>query len=455
MSVAADKNSQTNQRDADKVLVYGLGKTGLSLARFLADKGVDAHFVDSRDEPPGLDALPDIYPNADVVTGETPTRLLDNTTHIVVSPGIADSDKLLKAARKAGLEILSDIDVFVHEASAPIIGITGSNGKSTVTTLLALMCDAAGKNVRAGANLGKPALDLLGEEEPDFYILELSSFQLQRTQNLPLKVAVLLNISDDHLDWHESADEYREAKFRIVREAENAVINRDDESARPHLTDKQPFLSFGTDEPQEGEFGLRAEEDDLFLARGEQLLLSVSDIAMVGSHNRMNALAALAAGQLMGLEFSPMLQVLNEFPGLAHRMQRVGSRDGVDYINDSKATNVAAAIAAVESLYNPVVLIAGGQGKGGDFELLATSTCGSLRAAVLIGEDAVKLHDAFEGMTTTEFASDMEDAVTRAAILAESGDVVLLAPACASFDQYNNYQERGDDFCRIVGELTG
>jgi UDP-N-acetylmuramoylalanine--D-glutamate ligase len=450
MSAAADSNS----RSQEKVLVYGLGRTGLSVARFLADRNVDAHFLDSRAEPPGVDELAGIYPGADVITGHTPASLLDSTTHIVVSPGIADSDDFLAAARKAGVEILSDIEVFMHEAQAPIIGITGSNGKSTVTTLVALMCEAAGRHVRAGGNLGTPALDLLEDEEPDLYILELSSFHLQRTVNLPLEVAVLLNVADDHLDWHENRAEYQQAKFRILREAKNAVLNRDDDAILSRARGDQPYLSFGMDEPGEGQYGLRVDHEELFLARGEQLLLSVSDVAMVGSHNYVNALAALAAGQLLGLDFSPMLQVLDEFPGLPHRMQPAGRSDGVVYVNDSKATNVAAAIAAVESLHNPVVLIAGGQGKGGDFEALATSTAGRLRAAVLIGEDAELLKDAFEGITPTEYAGDMAEAVSRATAIAESGDVVLLAPACASFDQYENYQARGDDFCRIVAELA-
>ena len=450
MSAAANSNSQTRE----KVLVYGLGRTGLSVARFLAERNVDAHFLDSRDEPPGADELGGIYPGADVITGHTPLSLLDRTTHIVVSPGIADSDAFLAAARNAGVEILSDIEVFMHEAKAPVVGITGSNGKSTVTTLLALMCEAAGKDVRAGANLGTPALDLLRDEEPDLYVLELSSFHLQRTTNLPLEVAVLLNVADDHLDWHQNAAEYRRAKYRILREAKKAVLNRDDDAILSLARADQPYLNFGLDEPGAGQYGLRADHEELFLARGEQLLLSVADVAMVGSHNHANALAALAAGQWIGLDFSPMLQVLNEFPGLPHRMQPAGRSGGIEFINDSKATNVAAAIAAVESLQNPVVLIAGGQGKGGDFELLATSTAGQLRAAVLIGQDARLLKEAFEGITPTEFARDMADAISKASMLAESGDVVLLAPACASFDQYANYQARGDDFCNIVAELA-
>jgi UDP-N-acetylmuramoylalanine--D-glutamate ligase len=449
MSAAAKRKTATASAD----LVYGLGSTGLSVARFLARNGRIARFVDSRAEPPGIDDLRDICGDADTFIGETPKRLLKNTSRIVVSPGIADSDAYLQAARDAGVDVVSDIELFVHEAKAPFVAVTGSNGKSTVTTLLSLMCQAAGKTGLAGANLGVPALDLLIEDVPDFYLLELSSFQLQRTKTLPAKVAVLLNISPDHLDWHANEDEYRDAKYRIFDQAEAAVVNRADDEVDQHLPKDIHRVSFGLDEPEAGQYGLLADADDLFLARGDQLLLSVRDIAMVGAHNQANALAALAAGELIGLDMSSMLQVLNEFPGLPHRMQAVARVAGAHYINDSKATNVGAAIASVESIDGLVVLIAGGQGKGGDFDKLARSTCSHLRAAVLIGEDAAQLEQAFAGLTPTEQASDLDDAVARAAGLAEPGDTVLLAPACASFDQFANYQARGDAFCQAVEAL--
>jgi UDP-N-acetylmuramoylalanine--D-glutamate ligase len=315
------------------------------------------------------------------------------------------------------------------------------------------MCQAAGKTALAGANLGTPALDLLLEEVPDFYLLELSSFQLQRTSNLPARIAVLLNISPDHLDWHESEDEYRRAKYRVFAQAQAAVFNRADDQVAQHLPKNIPALSFGMDDPDSDEYGLREDEGDIFLARGEQLLLSVSDISLIGTHNQANCLAALAAGQLMGLEISPMLQVLNEFPGLPHRMQNVGEYNGVQYINDSKATNVDAAIASVKSVAGFVVLIAGGQGKGGDFEKLAHTTCEQLRAVVLIGEDGPLLERAFADLAPAVHADNMLLAVRQAAELAESGDTVLLAPACASFDQYANYQARGQDFVRAVEAL--
>jgi UDP-N-acetylmuramoylalanine--D-glutamate ligase len=415
---------------------------------------IDARFVDSRVEPPGVDELKQICADAETVVGETPKKFLKTTSRIVVSPGIPDSDEYLEAARDAGVDIVSDIELFTQDAKAPIVAITGSNGKSTVTTLLSLMCRAAGKTGLAGANLGVPALDLLAEDEPDFYLLELSSFQLQRTEHLPAKVAALLNISPDHLDWHASEDEYRLAKYRIFSQAEAAVFNRADTDVEGYLPKGIRKVSFGLDEPADSQYGILADEDDLFLARGDQLLLSVTDIAMVGLHNRANALAALAIGELIGIDMSAMLQVLNEFPGLPHRMQSAGRSKGVRYINDSKATNVGAAIASVESVDGPVVLIAGGQGKGGDFDKLATSTFNTLKSVLLIGEDAAKIADAYADLAPTELVADMDAAVARASELAEPGDTVLLAPACASFDQFANYQARGDAFCRAVGELS-
>ncbi|MCH8071687.1 MAG: UDP-N-acetylmuramoyl-L-alanine--D-glutamate ligase [Proteobacteria bacterium] len=457
MSAATEKTRASAKKALDARhtnLVFGLGITGLSVARYLKRKGIAARFVDTREKPPGLAELGEIDPDADIVLGQLPERLLKNVSRIIVSPGISDAEPLLQAARNAGVEIVSDIQLFVHDAVAPLVAVTGSNGKSTVTTLLSLMCDAAGINGLAGANLGEPALDLLEQDTPAYYILELSSFQLQRTATLPLKVAVLLNISPDHLDWHASEDEYRSAKYRILKEAESAVINRDDEEAPKHLAKDVVRLSFALDAPGEGQFGLVNEDGEEFLARGEQLLLSTADIAMVGVHNQANALAALAAGELMGLELSAMLQVVHEFPGLPHRMQYIARINGADFINDSKATNVSAAVASVESVPGLVVLIAGGQGKGGDFDAFAKSVCSKLRSAVFFGEDAAAIERAFDGLAPTSRVADLHEAVHRAAEIAAAGDTVLLAPACASFDQYQNFEARGDDFRSAVMELT-
>jgi UDP-N-acetylmuramoylalanine--D-glutamate ligase len=320
-------------------------------------------------------------------------------------------------------------------------------------TLLALMCAAAGQKAYAGANLGTPVLDLLDADKPDFYVLELSSFQLHRVPNLPLKVAGLLNISPDHLDWHVDAQEYAAAKYRIFREAQSVVFNRADEQAQQHIPKGVPSLNFGVDEPSDGQFGIREDNGIRFLARGEQLLLSIDDVALTGNHNHANALAALAIGQFMGLGMPAMLQVLNEFPGLPHRMQFVTRFNGVDFVNDSKATNVGAAIASIESINGFVVLIAGGLGKGGDFDDFARRIHSRLRCAVLIGEDAPLIANALQGLAPVHLADDMQKAVRVAAEMAEADDTVLLAPACASLDQYENYQRRGDDFCRAVQVL--
>ncbi len=451
--IAAKKKKRSYRKPAAaKVenLVLGLGVTGLSVARYLQRNGVNARFVDSRSEPPGLDELNDLAPDAEVILGASRDAALENINRIVVSPGIADSEPLLIAARAAGIEIVSDIELFAREARAAIVAVTGSNGKSTVTTLLSLMCDAAGQTALAGANLGEPALDLLEYDKPDFYVLELSSFQLQRTQKLPAKVAVLLNITADHLDWHESEKSYRKAKYRIFKNADAAVINRADPDIAKHVGKETVVVSFGLDAPEEGHYGLLEEDGIEFLARGQQLLLATSELAMVGRHNQLNALAALAAGDLMGLALSAMLQVLPEFPGLPHRMQLVACKGGVNYINDSKATNIGAAVASIESIDGIVVLIAGGEAKGGDFNHLSAALTDRLRAAVLIGSDADKIAQALEDQAPVHIVNDINEAVVQAASFAQSGDTVLLAPACASFDQFPNFEVRGDAFGEAV-----
>lgn len=431
--------------------VLGLGSTGLSIARYLHRNALNATFFDTRDEPPGVDDLREIFPKAELLLGEV--ELPRHIERVIASPGISDSHPILVEARAAKLEVVSDIELFAREAQAPFIAVTGSNGKSTVTTLLYHMCHAAGLEVYAGGNLGEPALDLLDKKPPDIYVLELSSFQLQRTRKLPAEVAVLLNVSPDHLDWHRDEAEYRGTKYRVYREARAAVINRADPKAAEFVQDIETVISFGTDEPDDGQYGLRCEEGETFLARGESILLSTRELMLYGIHNQANALAALATGELAGLEMPAMLQVLCEFPGLPHRMQFVERLASVDYVNDSKATNVAAAVASIGSIEQMVVLVAGGDGKGGDFDELAAALENKLRAAVLIGKDAEKISDALDTVMPVYFARDMEDAVQQAATYAETDDTVLLAPACASTDQYSNYTVRGSAFIEAVRGL--
>lgn len=441
------RKSTANKKD----LVVGLGATGLSIARYLRRSDSIAAFYDSRDEPPGMDELKKIWPDAEVLLGDI--KIPRGTSRVIASPGVADSNPVLARALKRKLEVISDIELFARDAAAPIVAVTGSNGKSTVTTLLYHMCRADGRNVLAGGNLGEPALDLLQHDQPDVYVLELSSFQLHRTQVLPAAVAVLLNVSADHLDWHTDEREYQESKYRVFREADGAVVNRADEEAGKRGKQCGRVVSFGMDAPADGHYGLRVNDGETFLARGETLLLSVHDLAMYGLHNQMNALASLAAGDLLGLDMTAMLQVLVEFPGLPHRMQFIARIGAVDYVNDSKATNVAAAVASVASVDTKLVLVAGGDGKGGDFTDLAKAVEDKLRGAVLIGMDAEKIADALDTASLVQFADTMAAAVSMAASCAESEDTVLLAPACASFDQYKNYMERGDAFCAAVEAL--
>lgn len=435
----------------DKDLVVGLGATGLSIARYLKRNDAQAIFYDSRDEPPGLEELEALFPDAEVRLAND--MLPKSVGRIIASPGVPDSHPLLMKARKKGIEVVSDIELFAREADKPFVAVTGSNGKSTVTTLVYLMCRADGRDALAGGNLGEPALDLLAADKPEIYVLELSSFQLQRTATLPAAVAVLLNVSPDHLDWHADEAEYRAAKYRVFDEADAAVINRADDVSAERAARCGRVVSFGLDVPDEGHYGIREDEGEKFLARGDALLLAVRELGLFGVHNQLNALAALAAGDLLGLNTGAMLQVLVEFPGLPHRMQFVARIGAVDYVNDSKATNVAAAVASIDSVEGMLVLIAGGDGKGGDFSALADAVEGKLRGAVLIGRDAEKIAHALDTVMPVHFAENMESAVHMAAACAESDDTVLLAPACASLDQYDNYMARGDAFVEAVEAL--
>ncbi len=435
----------------NKDLVVGLGATGLSIARYLQRSDRVATYFDSRDEPPYMEQFEAILPDAEVLLGDA--GLPQSVERIIASPGVPDSHPLLKKALQKKLDVISDIELFVSEVSAPFVAITGSNGKSTVTTLLYQMCRADGRSVLAGGNLGEPALDLLSQEQPDVYVLELSSFQLHRTKSLPATVAVLLNVSPDHLDWHADEREYRAAKYSIYGNAAAAVINRADEAAAEYAARCDRIVSFGLDAPEDGHYGLQVDDGETYLACGKTLLLSTRDLAMYGVHNQLNALAALAAGDLLGLDKAAMLQVLVEFPGLPHRMQFVARVDAVDYINDSKATNVAAAVASVQSVDTMLILIAGGDGKGGDFGELATALEDKLRSAVLIGKDAEEIAAALDTVVPVHFADTMGAAVSMAAKCAEPEDTVLLAPACASLDQYSNYMQRGDAFCAAVEAL--
>lgn len=434
-------------------LVVGLGKTGLSAVRYLRAIGEPVIVVDSRDVPPGLNVLKNEYSDVELYTGDFDVSLFTGTHRIVVSPGVAMAEPALVAARKNNIEIIGDIDLFSHEVNAPVIGITGSNGKSTVTTLLALMATRAGLKSVASGNIGLPVLDSL-DCDAALYVLELSSFQLETLQHLPMKAAVVLNVSADHLDRYESMASYAMSKQAIYQNAEVMVLNKDDDIASQVNGLSGKKIRFTLAEPEEGEFGLC--EDDTAatsLCFGQQKLITVDELQLKGKHNIQNALAALALGYAAGLPFDAMITALKEFKGLPHRTQLVAQINGVNWINDSKATNVGAAIAAMLGLSGKHVLIAGGMGKGADFSELTEVVEQHCRAVVLMGEDADKIQSVLPKNVIVKHVADMHSAVLAAKELALPGDNVLLAPACASFDMFDNFEHRGDVFIQSVQAL--
>ncbi|MGK9067515.1 UDP-N-acetylmuramoyl-L-alanine--D-glutamate ligase [Stutzerimonas chloritidismutans] len=438
-------------------IVVGLGKSGMSVVRHLARRGLPFAVVDTRENPPELATLTSQYPNVEVRCGALDSDFLCRASELIVSPGLPVSTPALQAAAAQGVKLVGDIELFAREAKAPIVAITGSNAKSTVTTLVGEMAIAAGRKVAVGGNLGMPALDLL-DDEVELYVLELSSFQLETTDQLNAEVATCLNISEDHMDRYDGLPAYHQAKHRIFRGARQVVINRDDRLSRPLVAEDLPAWSFGLGKPDFKGFGLFEENGEKFLAFQFDPLMPASQLRMRGAHNQSNALAALAIGHAVGLPFAPMLDVLRQFTGLPHRCQWVSERKGVSFYDDSKATNVGAALAAIDGLGSDIegrlVLIAGGDGKGADFSALHSPVARYCRDVVLLGRDAELLAAALDGAAPIHRAETMQQAVQMAAKLAQYGDSVLLSPACASLDMFANFEDRGRQFAAAVGALS-
>ncbi|MBA4289147.1 MAG: UDP-N-acetylmuramoyl-L-alanine--D-glutamate ligase [Pseudomonas sp.] len=437
-------------------IVVGLGKSGMSLVRFLARQGLPFAVVDTRANPPELATLREQFPQVEVRCGELDVEYLCRASELLVSPGLAIATPALQAAAARGVKLSGDIDLFARYAKAPIVAITGSNAKSTVTTLVGEMAVAAGKKVAVGGNLGTPALDLLSDDV-ELYVMELSSFQLETTDQLNAEVATCLNLSEDHMDRYADLPAYHLAKHRIFRGARQVVVNRDDALSRPLVADQLPCWYFGLGKPDFKRFGLLEENGEKHLAFQFDTLLPVRELKIRGAHNQSNALAALALGHAVGLPMEAMLATLRQFAGLAHRCQWVGERQAVSYYDDSKATNVGAALAAIEGLgadiAGKLVLIAGGDGKGADFSALKAPVGRFCRAVVLLGRDAELLADALGDAAPLIRVKTLEEAVARAAELAEAGDAVLLSPACASLDMFKNFEERGRLFAQAVEGL--
>lgn len=435
-------------------VVVGLGKTGASCLRYLAKHGIDATATDSRPAPPGLPELGPLAGSLDLRLGGFDLSLLDGASQVLMSPGVSLEEPIAAAARARGIEVVGDVELFARAARAPVIGITGTNGKSTVTSLVASMASAAGRRVLAGGNLGEPALDLLERPVPDLYVLELSSFQLQTTSSLDLLAAVVLNVTSDHMDRYASLDDYARAKARIFARAATMVLNADDPRVAAMAGTSHATKTFST-RRTDADYSLVRSAGRTALARHGTAVLDIGRMKITGIHNAANALAALALGDAAGLPLHAMLTALEAFPGLPHRCSWVAERAGVRYVDDSKATNVGSTIAAVEGMKGPLVMIAGGAGKGQDFAPLAPAFENKVRHVVLIGKDAPALERALGGATPVSHAMTMEEAVAAAARVARPGDTVLLSPACASLDMYRDYGHRGDVFAAAVRALAG
>nr|WP_290634546.1 UDP-N-acetylmuramoyl-L-alanine--D-glutamate ligase [Aquisalimonas sp.] len=445
---------QAMATNAQRTVVVGLGRTGEACVRFLHARGVAVAATDSRERPPAMAAVQELDRGIPLQVGGFDAAMLADAQEIVVSPGVSLDEQALRQARLCGVPVISEIELFARHARAPVVAITGSNGKSTVTTLVGEMAAEAGKRAGVGGNLGTPALDLLTDPEPDLYVLELSSFQLETTYSLRPAASVVLNVSADHMDRHGDIGAYAAIKAGIYAGDGIMVINRDDPRVAAMARRRRTVRSFSLGAPAAGGFGILTAQGREWLARDRDLIMPVDELALQGRHNQLNALAALALAESVGLPSQDCVNVLRRFRGLPHRMEWLADHNGVRWINDSKATNVGAAIAAVQGLEGPLVLIAGGQGKGADFAPLAAALEGKSRAVILYGEDAPLIARALGDSVPVQRVAGLDEAVTAAAATAEPGDTVVLAPACASFDQFSGYQERGRAFAEAVGRVA-
>ncbi len=454
------------QKINGKVVIVGLGITGIACARFFKKMGIEVAVTDSREKPPCLEQFQNEFSGSDIALGEFDEEMLVGANVIIVSPGVSLREPALMKAAMSGVRIWGEIEVFARFVNARVIAITGSNGKSTVTTLVAKMLETAGKKVAVGGNLGTPAVALITDEAPDFYVVEVSSFQLESTFSLCPASAVILNISEDHMDRYSSIEEYVNAKKRIARGYGDVVVNMDDMQTRDLLYTVEPTRRIHTytlNPPQENGFGLRRNDADvgadgkgnIWIYFDERPIMAIADIKIPGMHNVSNVLAAIALVYAVDIDFKSMVDAVKEFAGLDHRTQWVARANGVDWYNDSKATNVGATLAAVNGMGDNLILIMGGDGKGADFSPLEKEFAGSVKLVVLIGKDALDVEKGLNDVAKVLYAGTMKEAVEIANENAVAGDKVLLSPACASWDMFNGYAERGAEFVARVKEITG
>ena len=440
-----------NEIKNKQITVLGLGVTGLGIVRFLLSHGLAPKVIDSRATPPGIDWLKEHAPTLDTHFGNLDDAELCSSNMIIISPGLSLKIPAVANAINAGVEVIGDVELFARINTKPVVAVTGSNGKSTVVTLAYEVLKEAGYKVALGGNIGTAVLDLLNDDF-DVYVLELSSFQLDTTTSLKPVSATVLNVSEDHLDRYDSYQAYIDSKLSIYDGAELIVVNADDIQTHPVERGTTPLISFGA---QQGDYHLAQHNGEThFMLKGDAFL-PVDTLAVVGKHNYLNTLAVMALLSSFEVSKEQYKNALGQFNGLAHRCQFVAELNGVKYFNDSKATNVGATIAAIDSLASDgenLIVIAGGDAKGADLNALKPYIEQHVKALICFGKDASDL----AAITNKNYlTNNMEEAVALVNVLSSTGNIVLLAPACASIDMYNNYMQRGDDFiqCVMAGQL--
>ena len=449
--------SKVNDTDLhyDAVIV-GLGKTGLSCFRYLSNQGLNVAITDSREEPPELLELKAEFESASVYLGQINEQVLLASDQIILSPGVSLDNKSIKLSIENNIPVFGDIELFCQKAQAPIIAVSGSNGKSTVTTIVAEMTRLAGLKTYVGGNIGIPALDLLSDSTPDLYVLELSSFQLETTYSLNAHASVVLNVSPDHMDRYSSLKDYVNTKKRIYSGQGLMVLNKDEEYIHSIIDSKRDTIYFSLGAPEGENFGLINHNNEVWLSQGNEKIINKNQLKIKGEHNISNALAAMALAGAVNVPTNIMADVLKNFTGLEHRCQLVREIDNVSWYNDSKATNVGACIASITGLceLGNIILIAGGDSKGADLSGLNPIVKKYIKRVFLFGIDANKLADVMGSEVDKEFVNNMNEAVKGASKIADSDDIVLLAPACSSLDMYKNYQQRGDAFISAIDALS-